>query len=70
VVILIEDFTVRWRPLADCAIRLGGRPGPRAFLKEKMKQGDKALMGNKGYRKYLKREGEQAGPGLPRLDGQ
>jgi len=29
-------------------------------LKEKMKQGDKALVGNKGYRKYLKREGEQA----------
>jgi hypothetical protein len=30
-------------------------------LKEKLKQGDKALVGNKGYRKYLKREGEQAG---------
>jgi hypothetical protein len=29
-------------------------------LKEKLKQGDKALIGNKGYRKYLKREGEQA----------
>ena len=29
-------------------------------LKEKLKQGDKALVGNKGYRKYLKREGEQA----------
>ena len=28
-------------------------------LKEKLKQGDKALVGNKGYRKYLKREGEQ-----------
>jgi transposase len=29
-------------------------------LREKLKQGDKALVGNKGYRKYLKREGEQA----------
>jgi transposase len=29
-------------------------------LKEKLKQGDKALVGNKGYRKYLKREGDQA----------
>ena len=29
-------------------------------LKEKLKQGDKALVGNKGYRKYLKREGEAA----------
>ena len=29
-------------------------------LKEKLKQGDKALVGNKGYRKYLKREGEVA----------
>jgi hypothetical protein len=29
-------------------------------LKEKLKQGDKALVGNKGYRKYLKREGERA----------
>jgi len=29
-------------------------------LKEKLKQGDKALVGNKGYRKYPKREGEQA----------
>jgi len=29
-------------------------------LKEKLKQGDKALVGNKGYRKYLKRAGEQA----------
>jgi len=29
-------------------------------LKEKLKQGDKALVGNKGYRKYLKRQGEQA----------
>jgi hypothetical protein len=29
-------------------------------LTEKLKQGDKALVGNKGYRKYLKREGEQA----------
>ncbi len=29
-------------------------------LKEKLKQGEKALVGNKGYRKYLKREGEQA----------
>jgi hypothetical protein len=29
-------------------------------LREKLKQGDKALIGNKGYRKYLKREGEQA----------
>jgi len=29
-------------------------------LQEKLKQGDKALVGNKGYRKYLKREGEQA----------
>jgi transposase len=28
-------------------------------LKEKLKQGDKALVGNKGYRRYLKREGEQ-----------
>jgi transposase len=28
-------------------------------LREKLKQGDKALVGNKGYRKYLKREGEQ-----------
>jgi transposase len=28
-------------------------------LKEKLKQGDKALVGNKGYRKYLKREGER-----------
>jgi transposase len=29
-------------------------------LREKLKQGDKALVGNKGYRKYLKQEGEQA----------
>jgi transposase len=29
-------------------------------LREKLKQGDKALVGNKGYRKYLKREGAQA----------
>jgi transposase len=29
-------------------------------LKEKSKQGDKVLVGNKGYRKYLKREGEEA----------
>jgi hypothetical protein len=29
-------------------------------LTEKLKQGDKALVGNKGYRKYLKREGEEA----------
>jgi hypothetical protein len=29
-------------------------------LKEKLKQGEKALVGNKGYRKYLKREGQQA----------
>jgi len=29
-------------------------------LREKLRQGDKALVGNKGYRKYLKREGEQA----------
>jgi transposase len=29
-------------------------------LKERLKQGDKVLVGNKGYRKYLKREGEQA----------
>jgi len=29
-------------------------------LKEKLKQGDKALVGNKGYRKYLKRETDQA----------
>lgn len=29
-------------------------------LRDKLKQGDKALVGNKGYRKYLKREGEQA----------
>jgi len=28
-------------------------------LREKLKQGDKALVGNKGYRKYLKQEGEQ-----------
>jgi hypothetical protein len=28
-------------------------------LKEKLKQGEKALVGNKGYRKYLKRQGEQ-----------
>jgi hypothetical protein len=28
-------------------------------LREKLKQGDKALVGNKGYRKYLKRQGEQ-----------
>ena len=28
-------------------------------LTEKLKQGDKALVGNKGYRKYLKREGEE-----------
>jgi transposase len=28
-------------------------------LREKLKQGDKALVGNRGYRKYLKREGEQ-----------
>ncbi len=27
-------------------------------LQEKLKQGDKALVGNKGYRRYLKREGE------------
>ncbi|MEE8592335.1 MAG: transposase, partial [Spirochaetia bacterium] len=33
-------------------------------LKEKLKQGDKALVGNKGYRKYLKREGEQAAFGI------
>jgi signal transduction histidine kinase len=29
-------------------------------LREKLKQGVKALVGNKGYRKYLKREGKQA----------
>jgi len=29
-------------------------------LKEKLKQGDKALVGNKGYRKYLKQEAEGA----------
>jgi hypothetical protein len=29
-------------------------------LKEKLKQGDKALVGNKGYRKYLKQEKEGA----------
>ena len=29
-------------------------------LTEKLKQGDKALVENKGYRKYLKREGEEA----------
>ncbi len=28
-------------------------------LKKKLKQGDKALVGNKGYRKYLKRETEE-----------
>jgi hypothetical protein len=33
-------------------------------LKEKLKQGDKALVGNKGYRKYLKREGEEAAFGI------
>jgi transposase len=33
-------------------------------LKEKLKQGDKALVGNKGYRKYLKRETEQAAFGI------
>jgi len=33
-------------------------------LKEKLKQGDKALVGNKGYRKYLKREGDQAAFGI------
>jgi len=29
-----------------------------AHLKEKLKQGDKSLVGNKGYRRYLKRIGE------------
>jgi hypothetical protein len=29
-------------------------------LREKLKQRDKALVGNKGYRKYLKRKGEHA----------
>jgi hypothetical protein len=33
-------------------------------LKEKLKQGDKALVGNKGYRKYLKRETDQAAFGI------
>jgi len=33
-------------------------------LTEKLKQGDKALVGNKGYRKYLKRQGEQAAFGI------
>jgi hypothetical protein len=36
------------------------RPAIVESLKEKLKQGDKALVGNKRYRKYLKREGEQA----------
>jgi hypothetical protein len=28
-------------------------------LKEKLKQGDKALVGNKGYRKYIQTQGER-----------
>jgi len=36
------------------------RQGIVESLKDKLTQGDKALVGNKGYRKYLKRQGDEA----------
>jgi hypothetical protein len=52
-----ERFTEVASILAAGVLRLHAREAIVASLREQLKQGDKALVGNKGYRKYLHGEG-------------